>query len=395
MSTVMTNGRRRNRLQPELDYVLLFCVLGLIGFGIVALASASMPLADRDHQDPFYYLVRHGFALGLSLAAGLAAFSVPPYWWQRAGVPLFLLGLVLLVVVLIPGIGYTANGATRWIPLGPLNLQVSELMKLFTIVYISGYLVRHREAVMTGISGFLRPMMLMALVGALIMAEPDFGTMAVILATVLALLFLAGVQVRHFIVLVLLVGAALAALVYLEPYRLERVLCFRDPFAAPYDCGYQLSQSLIAFGRGEWLGVGLGNGIQKQFFLPEPHTDFISAVIGEELGLVAILALIAGFALVTWRAFAIGASALAEDDRFSAFVAHGIGISIALQAFVNLGVSLGILPTKGLTLPFVSYGSNSLIVACMAIGILLRIDQGQRRRGAAAGSAKGLRWVRA
>ncbi len=389
------NGRHRAWSGGEFDYGLLLCVLALIGFGVVLLASASMPLAGRDHEDPFFYLLRHGLALGLALTLGAAAFAVPTQWWQRAGLPLFLLGLALLVAVLLPGIGHTANGATRWIRLGPLNLQVSELMKLFTIIYVSGYLVRHREAVATRVSGFLRPMALMAIVGGLILAEPDFGTTAVIMATVLALLFLGGVPARHFVILVVLVAAALAALVVVEPYRVERLLCFRDPFAEPYDCGYQLSQSLIAFGRGEWLGVGLGNGIQKQFFLPEPHTDFIAAVVGEELGLVGILALIAAFTFIAWRVFAIGARALAEEDHFGAFVAHGIGISIALQAFVNIGVSLGVLPTKGLTLPFVSYGSNSLIVACMAIGLLLRIDRDQRRRSLQLGSGKGLRWVRA
>jgi len=238
-------------------------------------------------------------------------------------------------------------------------------------------------------------MVLMGLVSALIMAEPDFGTMAVMMATVLGLLFLGGVQARHFIVLATLVTLALAALIAIEPYRVERVLSFLNPFEDAFDTGYQLSQALIAFGRGEWFGVGLGNGIQKQFFLPEPHTDFIAAVVGEELGLVGVLAIVAAFAFITWRAFVIGARAFADEQRFAAFLAYGIGLSLGLQAFVNLGVNIGVLPTKGLTLPFLSYGSNSLIVACLAIGVLLRIDSDQRRRAREAGPEKGLRWVRA
>jgi cell division protein FtsW len=397
MSPASVAGRRRIASTQLLliDYVLLGLVLALICLGVVMVASASMPLADRTFGDPFHYLARHLFALGLALVAGLAAYWVPLSWWQRGSVPLLLLGILLLIMVLIPGIGYTANGATRWIPLGPLNLQSSELMKLFMIVYISGYLVRHEEAVRTSVSGFARPMLLVALVSALIMLQPDFGTMAVIVATVLGLLFLGGVRARHFAVLFFLVGLAFAVLVVIEPYRVARVLSFLDPFEDVYDSGYQLAQALIAFGRGEWLGVGLGNGIQKQFFLPEPHTDFIAAVIGEELGLVAVLTVIAAFALITWRAFAIGATAAANGEPFAAFLAYGIGLSIGLQAFVNLGVNLGVLPTKGLTLPFVSYGSNSLLVACIAIGLLLRIDSGQRRRAHQSTPSRGLRWVRA
>lgn len=380
--------------QPLFDYGLMLCVSALIGLGLVMVASASMPLADRTFGDPLHYLGRHALAIGLAVTGGYAAYWVPIRWWQQARGALFLCGLALLVLVLIPGIGHTANGATRWIPLGPFKLQSSELMKLFAIVYVSGYLVRHREAVMTGLGGFVRPLLLMSLVAVLIMAQPDFGTMAVILATALGLLFLGGVRARYFLTVIVLVSLVFAALVYLEPYRWQRVIAFLSPFDHAFDSGYQLTQSLIAFGRGEWLGVGLGNGIQKQFFLPEPHTDFIAAVIGEELGLVGILGLIAAFAFITARAFGVGARATAEGDIFGGFLAYGIGISIGLQAFVNLGVSLGVLPTKGLTLPFVSYGSNSLILACVSIGILLRIDRDWRRRAIAAGPQKGARWVR-
>ncbi|SDX06900.1 putative lipid II flippase FtsW [Thiocapsa roseopersicina] len=387
--------RRRERSVAGVDYPLLFCALGLVAFGFVMVASASMSIAANCCDDPFYYVTRHGFALGLALTAAVLAYSVPVEWWERGGVWLFLFGLLSLVLVLVPGVGREVNGATRWIPLGPLNLQPSELVKLFAIIYVSGYLVRHADDVVNRISGFIRPMVLIGVAGALILQQPDFGTTAVMLATVMGLLFLGGVSLMPFVVLFLVVAAGLLVLVVISPYRLLRVTSFLDPFQDPFNTGYQLSQALIAFGRGEWLGVGLGNGIQKQFFLPEAHTDFIASVVGEELGLVGMLVLIAAFAFLTWRAFSIGARAQAAGERFSAYVAQGIGLGLGLQAFVNIGVNVGMLPTKGLTLPFMSYGSNSLIAACMSIAILLRIDAAVRRIEAEKGPTRGLPWVRA
>jgi len=302
---------------------------------------------------------------------------------------------VALVLVLVPGVGREVNGATRWIPLGPLNLQPSEFVKLFAIIYVAGYLVRHADEVANRLSGFIRPMILIGLAGALILQQPDFGTTAVMLATVMGLLFLGGVSVMPFATLFAVMAAGLLVLVVVSPYRLQRVTSFLDPFQDPFNTGYQLSQALIAFGRGEWLGVGLGNGIQKQFFLPEAHTDFLASVVGEELGLVGMLALIAAFAFLTWRAFSIGARAESVGKRFAGYAAQGIGLSLGLQAFVNIGVNVGMLPTKGLTLPFLSYGSNSLIAACMAVAILLRIDATIRRIESEQGPKRGLRWVRA
>ncbi|UHD18197.1 putative lipid II flippase FtsW [Thiocapsa bogorovii] len=387
--------RRRGRPVAGVDYPLLFCALGLVAFGFVMVASASMSIAVKCCDDPFFYVTRHGLALGLALTLAVLAYSVRVEWWERGGVWLFLLGVLSLVLVLVPGVGREVNGATRWIPLGPLNVQPSELVKLFAIVYVSGYLVRHADDVVNRISGFIRPMILIGIAGALILQQPDFGTTAVMLATVMGLLFLGGVSLMPFVVLFLVVAAGLLVLVVVSPYRLQRVTSFIDPFQDPFNTGYQLSQALIAFGRGEWLGVGLGNGIQKQFFLPEAHTDFIASVVGEELGLVGMLVLIAAFAFLTWRAFSIGARAEAVGERFSAYVAQGIGLGLGLQAFVNIGVNVGMLPTKGLTLPFMSYGSNSLIAACIAIAILLRIDATVRRIEAEKGPARGLPWVRA
>jgi cell division protein FtsW len=388
-------GRRRSGRLPDMDWPLLICVLLLLAFGFVMVASASMSIADRNFGTPFHFVTRHGLALGLALTAGMLVFSVPLGWWEKSGTALFFLGLVLLVLVLVPGIGRTVNGATRWIPLGPLNLQSSEFMKFFAVIYISGYLVRRKEEVATRLSGFVKPMILMVIASALIMRQPDFGTTAVMLATVMGLLFLGGVQVTHFAVLFGMLAAVAAFLVKLDPERLERVTSFLDPFADPFNAGYQLSQALIAFGRGEWLGVGLGNGIQKQFFLPEAHTDFLMAVVGEELGLVGTLAVVAAFGFFVWRAFSIGVRAERAGRWFAAYVAYGLGLAIGLQAMINIGVNLGLLPTKGLTLPFLSYGSNSLVVACMAAGLLLRTDLELRREAAEQGPVRELKWARA
>jgi cell division protein FtsW len=373
---------RRRRAEPEapLDFTLLLAVLFLLGLGFVMVASASMPVADRNYHDPFFFLYRHGFALTLALGCGALCFSLPMRFWEQAAPWLLLLGIALLLLLLVPGVGRSVNGATRWIPLGVLNLQPSELVKLFSVLYVSDYLIRRRLDVQTTFTGFLRPMVPIGVAGALIMLQPDFGTTAVILATVLGLMFLGGVSIVNFAVLFLGVATGLAALILIEPYRLQRVTSFLDPFADPFNTGYQLSQALIAFGRGEWLGVGLGSGIQKQFYLPEAHTDFLLAVVGEEFGLVGVLLIIGLFALLTWRAFAIGDRARAQGEGFSGYASYGLGLMIGMQAFVNVGVNTGLLPTKGLPLPFMSYGSNALIVAVIAASMLLRIDFELRRK---------------
>lgn len=372
--------RRHERSGAMLDAGLLVAVLFLLGLGFVMVTSASMPMADRNYDDPFFFVVRHGVALALALTCAAICFAVPSKAWEQSGPMLMLVAIALLVLLLVPGVGRTVNGATRWIPLGLINLQPSELVKFTAVVYLSGYLVRRELDVRTSVMGFLRPMLLVGIAGMLIMAQPDFGTTAVILATGMGLLFLGGVSVLSFVLLGLLLACGLAALIIIEPYRLQRVTSFVKPFDDPFDSGYQLSQALIAFGRGEWLGVGLGNGIQKQFYLPEAHTDFLLAVMGEELGLLGVLVVVAVFALITWRAFIIGARARRQGDLFGCYAAHGFGLLIGLQAFINVGVNTGLLPTKGLPLPFMSYGSNALIVASMAIGVLLRIDFELRRR---------------
>ncbi len=391
----VASRRRRGERPAAFDLPLLMAALGLLSFGFVMVASASMTIGDTCCKDPFFFVTRHTLAMGLALGAGLLTFTVPVSWWERMGAWFFLGTAGMLILVLIPGIGHNVNGATRWIPLGPLNLQPSEFMKLFAVIYIAGYLVRHADDVANKLSGFIRPMILIGITAALILKQPDFGTTTVMLATVMGLLFLGGVSVMPFAVLFGTVLVGLTFLVMTSEYRMRRILSFLNPFEDPFNSGYQLSQALIGFGRGEWLGVGLGNGIQKQYFLPEAHTDFIATVIAEELGLVGMLAIIATFAFIAWRAFSIGARAQAAGNRFAAYTAQGIGLWLGLQAFVNIGVNSGMLPTKGLTLPFLSYGSNSLIVVCMAIAILLRIDATIRQDEAESRNPRGLPWLRA
>jgi cell division protein FtsW len=279
-----------------------------------------------------------------------------------------------LVAVLIPGVGRQVNGSIRWLHLGFFNLQASELVKLFVIVYLAGYLVRRGEEVRTTLKGFLKPLAILTLFAVLLLLEPDFGTTAVMFATALGLMFLGGVRLWQFSALLAAVVAVLGGVALSSPYRLERLTTFLDPWADPFNSGFQLTQALIAIGRGEWLGVGLGGSIQKLFYLPEAHTDFLFAVLAEELGLLGVTVVIALFTLVVWRAFVIAYRAEQSGNRFAAYLAYGIGMWIGLQAFINMGVNMGALPTKGLTLPLMSYGGSSIVVMCMAVALLMRVD---------------------
>ena len=360
---------------PQVDYWLLFAAFSLLGLGLMMVASASL---HRIGDAPFYYVNRHIIALVIGLGGAWAVTRVPVVYWERSGTTLYFLGLLLLLLVLVPGLGREANGATRWIPLGPFSLQSSEFMKLFLVIYMAGYLVRRQQEVANSVKGFVNPMILLLLACILIILQPDFGTTAVLLATAMGMLFLGGVPLWQFGILIGLSGSALVTLVLLSPYRLQRVTAFLDPWADVENSGYQLAQALIAFGRGEWFGVGLGSGIQKQFYLPEAHTDFLMAVIGEELGLVGTLIVILLFAIIVWRAFQIAAGAEKQGRRFSSYAAQGFGLWLGMQSFINIGVNVGLLPTKGLTLPLMSYGGNSIIVACLVIGLLLRIDHENR-----------------
>ncbi len=371
-----TAGGRRAHI-PVIDYPLLIAVLGLLGFGLVMVASASL---HKIPGAPFHYVLRHLLAIVLGLGGAALVAQMPLQTWQRTGTLLYFVGVLLLALVLVPGVGREVNGATRWIPLGPLNFQSSELMKLFAVVYIAAYIERRQDEVARSVWGFVKPMALLSIACLLMLMQPDFGTTAVLVMTALGMLFLAGVPLWQFMILILFAGVTLVALVLVSPYRLARVTAFLNPWADVQNTGYQLAQALIAFGRGHWMGVGLGNGIQKQFYLPEAHTDFLMAVVGEEFGLLGSLVVVGAFAFITWRAFAIGALADRLGQRFSAFVAYGGALTVGLQAFINIGVNVGLLPTKGLTLPFMSYGSNSVIVACLIAAVLLRIDYENRQR---------------
>ena len=373
---------------PRLDYPLLLDTLLLLGLGTVMVGSASM---HRIESAPFYFVYRHLFAIALGFLGSLVILRIPITAWERVSPLLYFIGLALLVLVLVPGIGREANGAQRWIPLGVFNLQSSEFMKLFMLLYLAGYLNRRQTEVTTSVWGFIKPMLPLLIATALIMLQPDMGTTIVLLATAFGMLFLGGAPLWQFATLLVLAIGALVGLVVISPYRLERVTTFLNPWAHAQDSGYQLAQALIAFGRGEWTGVGLGNGIQKQFYLPEAHTDFVMAVIGEEFGLVGTLLVICMFGLIVWRSYAIGARAEGRGDRYSAYVAYGLGLWLGMQAFINIGVNVGLLPTKGLTLPFLSYGSNSLIVCCIAVGMLLRV----RYENQTADGGKEGQWQRA
>lgn len=357
-----------------LDGTLITAVLALLGLGLVMVASASIAIADRKTGEPFYYLWRQLVFLGVGIVAAWPILRTPLVVWEENRGKLLLMGMGLLAIVLVPGIGATINGSQRWLHLGPLNLQVSELMKLLLIVYLAGYLVRHGDEVRRSAAGFLKPLALLAVICGLLLAEPDFGAAVVMTAVCLGLMLLGGVRLWQFGMLLVLAVAALAALAITSPYRLARLVGFLDPWADPFASGFQLTQALIAFGRGEWLGVGLGGGVQKLFYLPEAHTDFLLAVIAEELGFLGVFAVVGLFGFITWRAFTIARNAMAHGADFAGYCAYGVGLWLALQAYVNVGVNMGVLPTKGLTLPLMSYGGSSMVVSCMAIALLLRVE---------------------
>jgi len=380
----------RERL-PRLDFWLLGAAAVIVALGLVMVTSASLSIADRVYSDPLHFLVRDLIALALGVTAALALGGIPVAWWERSGAVLYVLGLALLVLVL--AVGREVNGSVRWIPLGPFHLQASEFMKIFVVVYMAAYVVRRQDEIVGTVRGFVKPMALLMLACGLLLLEPDFGTAAVLLATALGMLFLGGVPLWQFALLLGTVATSLSALVLYSPYRLDRITAFLDPWADPFKGGFQLTQALIAFGRGDWFGVGLGAGIQKQFYLPEAHTDFLLAVIGEELGLMGTLSVIALFAFLVWRAFQIGVEAERQGRGFAAYVAYGLGLGLGMQAAINIAVNTGLLPTKGLTLPMMSYGGNSLIVGCMMIAMLLRIDY-ESRRAASDIASEQVRWAR-
>jgi cell division protein FtsW len=357
----------------QVDAVLLLIGAALLLGGLVILASASIATSDNLAGDPFFYVERQAVAALIGAAGGILCLFIPMQTWRSIGPLLLLAGIALLAVVLIPGVGYEVNGARRWLRVGFINLQVSEPARLCLILYLAGYLVRRNKSLREEFGGFVRPILLLSLACGLLLAEPDFGAAIVLLATALAMLFVAGARLRDFCLFFGVAAIAMAALAITSPYRLQRLTGFRDPWSDPFNTGFQLTQSLIAIGRGEWFGVGLGNGVQKLFYLPEAHTDFVFAVFAEEFGLAGSLVLIGLFLALLWRIFHLAMRAARSERFFEAYFAVGIGTWLGLQSFINIGVNMGLLPTKGLTLPLVSYGRSSLIVTMLSLGLLLRI----------------------
>ena len=380
MITAMLNRDRIN--SPSYDQGLLWVVLCLLGIGLVMVYSASIAIAEADKgvgYNSSYYLVHQAIFMVVALVAAFVAFNVPVAWWQKMAPYLFLLGLALLILVLIPGIGLKAGGSRRWLRLFVINPQPSEFMKLFAAMYVADYTVRKAAVMDSFRHGFFPMLMVMLVVGGLLLREPDFGAFAVIAAISISILWLGGINGRIFVGLLILLVVGFVFLIWSSPYRLERVIGFMDPWADPYGKGYQLSHALIAFGRGEWFGVGLGASVEKLLYLPEAHTDFLLAVIAEELGFVGVLGVIALFSWIVIRSFGIAKEAIANERYFAALLSQGIGVWMGVQGIINMGVNMGLLPTKGLTLPLLSFGGSGILANCIAMAIMLRIDFENRR----------------
>ncbi len=363
------------------DDGLIWAIALLLSIGFVMVYSASIAYAeaDPDTHNRYFYLIRHGVYLTISLIVSWIVFHIPSRIWQEKAPYLFVGAFILLILVLVPGIGKVVNGSRRWINLVVLNLQPSELMKMAVVLYAANYTVRKADWMHSFSKGFLPMAVAVIASGALLLLEPDFGAFTVIAAIAMGTLFLGGINGRIFAALSVVSLGAFVVLIISSPYRLQRVTGFMDPWQDPYGKGYQLSHSLIAFGRGEWLGVGLGGSVEKLFYLPEAHTDFLMAVIAEECGFIGIVAVVGLFAYVVRRAFMIGVEARKQERYFQSLVAQGVGIWLAVQSFINIGVNMGLLPTKGLTLPLLSYGGSALLANCSALAIVLRIDWENRQ----------------
>jgi len=378
--TSSVNAVRPGRTtMPSFDYSVIIAATGLVLFGLLMVYSASIALADGPRYESYgryYFVVRHGAFVSLGLLALGVALSIPMRVWQKAAVPLFLLCMLLLIVVLVPGIGREVNGARRWLPLGFINFQPSELMKVAILLFAAEYTVRKQEHMHNFVRGFMPMACALAAVGMVVLAEPDLGAFMVIVAIAVGILFIGGINGKLFSSLLAVLIGSFLLLIWLSPWRRERLFAYLDPWNPDnaYGSAYQLSHSLIALGRGEWFGVGLGASVEKLHYLPEAHTDFIVAVIGEELGFVGVSVLVIVFAFLVWRAFDIGRQAIAMERIFNGLVAQGVALWFGVQAFINIGVCVGLLPTKGLTLPLVSYGGSSIVMNLVAVGLLLRVD---------------------
>jgi cell division protein FtsW len=367
---------------PEYDRMLVWLVVALLGLGVVMVYSSSIAIAEGGRNTGYqatYYLVRHALFVAIGVALAVVAFQVPMRLWQQAAPYLFIVGLVLLILVLVPGIGREVNGSRRWISFHFMNLQPSELMKVFVVLYAADYTVRKAAFMHSLRRGFMPMFFVMLATGALLLLEPDFGAFAVITVIAMGILFLGGMNWKLFAGLIVMLLVGFLLLIVTSPYRMQRIAGFMDPWSDPYGRGYQLSHALIAFGRGEWFGVGLGGSVEKLFYLPEAHTDFLLAVIAEELGFVGVILIVMAFAWIVARAFVIGRRAATLERYFASLVAQGVGLWIGVQAIINMGVNMGMLPTKGLTLPLLSFGGSAIVTTCAALAILLRVDWENRQ----------------
>jgi cell division protein FtsW len=381
LQPIMINNRAPRRVMtppPPYDRWFIAAVLSLLAFGLLMVASASIVVSDHQLHQPFYYFYKQLIYLAIGVGLGSIVVQFEIEFWEKAGGVLLIGVMLLLALVLFPGIGRSVNGSMRWLGLGFFGIEVSEMAKFAVVVFMAGYLLRCNAEIQHNFSGFIKPMVLLSLVTLLLLREPDFGAAVVIIATAMGMMFLAGMRLRNFIFVLALVLGGLSIIAISAPYRLLRLTSFMNPWANPFNSGYQLTQSLIAFGRGGWWGVGLGKSIQKLFYLPEAHTDFLFAVIAEELGLVGMLVVIAIFTFFVIRIFLIGRTSQRLGQHFAGFLAYGFGLWFAIQFTVSMGVNSGLLPTKGLTLPLMSYGGSSMLVNCITIAVLLRIDYENR-----------------
>ena len=368
----------------RIDAVMLSLVLGIVLLGLVMVTSASISIASQASSEPFLYLERQLLLTLIGALLGALVFCVRLEQLERASVPLLIGATALLVLVLVPGLGHSVNGSRRWLRLAGVSFQVSEVVRVIVLLYLASYAVRREKELRTSFKGLARPLALLACVAALLLAEPDFGAATVLFGSGFALLFLAGARLRYVLGMTLITAAGFATLAMSSSYRVRRLTTFLDPWADPYNSGFQLTQSLIAIGRGEWFGVGLGASVQKLFYLPEAHTDFLFAVLAEELGLIGVALTLALFVGLIWRSFHIARLAADAGLKFGAYIAAGFGLWVGIQAFINIGVNMGVLPTKGLTLPLMSYGRSSLIVSLAWVGLVLRVyhEASQDARGA-------------
>ncbi|KRO77663.1 MAG: putative lipid II flippase FtsW [Nitrosomonadales bacterium] len=373
---------QKNYNLPIYDYHLIWATLLLLGIGLVMVYSSSVDVAAASKSSNYqnhYYLLRQSIYIGIGLFMGYISFQIPIYFWQRMAPYLFIIGLVLLVLVLIPGIGREVNGSRRWISLVVVNFQPSEFVKLATIMYASDYVLRKSKQMRTIVKGFLPMLGVIVFTGFLLLLEPDFGALAVITIVAMGILFLGGLSLKIFFSLIIFTPISIYFLIVNSPYRMQRIVAFLDPWADPYGKGYQLTHSLIAFGRGEYFGVGLGGSVEKQLYLPEAHTDFILAVIGEEFGLLGVTIVIGLFVYLVLRMFGIAKESIQNKKHFPALMAQGVALWFATQGIINMGVNVGLFPTKGLTLPLLSFGGSGILLNMVAVAIVLKIDHENRR----------------